>query len=405
MKAFPAEVVYINNGEIYKAPTPMELFENYVHDESADPVFQLVKVDDKKYFVTAVFKQFFGDVEPNNIVMDAYDCCPAVDLWCGVGAIDLADTQNCDLFFAVNSTEQLSQVAQYYGLPYPITESVGSVLDASPETICWKNVNGRPIVLGAIKYVAGQACYLKLYTYPKAHKAWSVWMHGAAYYDYGKCWESGAVFQKDTGGGDVAGAQMRGSNGFRKAEMILARRENGTDVSYQYTRGVEDRDPAIFWKGVETKPDGKAGRIKRYESTQTVRKALYRMKSGTTLEGRDLCPTVAVWLGRGYYDDSTEEELLFCIQSREMLDQVAAYYSLPIPYNQEQKAILETNLQLYRARHYDLLGLGEGKHVPVVVGSIVFKEGQPEKLLMYTFLRQWEVTEQLELPKVADLLP
>jgi hypothetical protein len=404
MKAFPSEVVYFNNGEIYKAPTPMELFENYVANDSADPVFQLVKTTDKKYFVTSAFKEFFGDVGPENISMDAYDCCPAVDLWCGVGTIDLADTQNCDLFFAVNSTSQLHQVAQYYGLAYPVTDAVGSIIDAAPETICWKRVEARPIVLGAIKYIAGRATYLKLYVYPKAHKDWDVWMYGASYYDHGKCWESGAVFQKYSGGVDIPVAQMRGKNGYQKAELILSEREDGVTTSYQYTRGLEDRDPAIFWKGIEFS-SGQAGKVKRYESSLTVRKALYRMKSGTTLEGKDLCPAVALWLGRSYYEDSTEEELLFCVQSREMLDQVAEYYSLTIPYDEEQKAILDTNLQLYRARHYDLLGLGEGYHVPVVVGSILLKNGQPEKLLLYTFLRQWELEDQIALPRVARLLP
>lgn len=405
MKANSVEIVYINNGQIYKAPDGVALGDNYVSDSQADPIFAFSKVDGKRYIFTPEFKAFFGDTGVPGVSLEGRDLCPAVNLWICLGASSVEEGENFDIFFAAESSQQLASIATYYGLPYPITEAAALILDSHPEEISFWNAGGMPIVPGGIKFIGGKPAILKLYTYPKAHKAWGVWMHGAAYYDHGKCWESGAVFQKDTGGGDVAGAQMRGSNGFRKAEMILARREDGTDVSYQYTRGIEDRDPAIFWKGIETKLNGKPGQIKRYESSQTVRKALYRMKSGTTLEGRDLCPAVALWLGRGYYDDSTEEELLFCIQSREMLDQVAAYYSLPIPYNQEQKTILETNLELYRARHYDLLGLGEGKHVPVVVGSIVFKEGQPEKLLMYTFLRQWEVTEQLELPKVADRLP
>jgi hypothetical protein len=155
----------------------------------------------------------------------------------------------------------------------------------------------------------------------------------------------------------------------------------------------------MFWKGVES-----TGRIKRYESSQTVRKALYRMKSGAAMEARNLCPAVLLWLGRSFYDGSNTEELLFCIQSREMLDQVAEYYGLPIPYDEQQRQILDTNIQLYRARHYDLLGLGEGNHVPVVVGGVVFENGVSTKLLMYTFMRQWEFADEIELPGITGLL-
>ncbi len=404
MKSKPYETVYVNGGEVYKSLTLFELGQNYSPNLDGDEVFPFIKNDGKQYFVTKDFKRHFKNVTEFNVDLEGYDLCPEVHLWCGVGANSQENKQDCDLFFQVDSSEQLANVAGYYGLPYPVDDAVSWAIDFAPDTINWKNASGVPIVLGAVKFIAGVAAVLKLYTYPKLYGTWDVWMYGASYYDGGKCWETGAVFQKETGGVQIPGAQMRGSNSFSKAERILSQRADGTKLSYEYTRGAEDRDPAMFWKGVETLPNGQPGQTKRYESSQTVRRALYRMKSGTTLDNKDLCPAVGIWLGRSYYDDSSEEELFFCIQSREMLDQVAEYYGLPVPYSEEQKAVLDSNLQLYRARHYDLLGLGEGNAVPVVVGAVVVQNGAPVRLLMYTFLRQWEFAEQIELPWISDLL-
>ena len=404
MNANPTEVVYFNEGEIYKSTNPYGLGNNYSADNEADSVFPFKKVDGKRYLFTEAFKQFFGDTGVPATSLAGIDLCPAVDLWICLGAPTPEERTNFDVFFAVNSVQQLQEVATYYGLPFPATATVAQLIDSQPASIQFWNVGGRPIVPGGVKFIDGVPSILKLYTYPRTHGLWDVWMYGASYHDHGQCWEAGAVFQKYTGGAEEPNAQMRGSNSFKKAERILSRRADGLHTSYEYTKGVEDKDPAIFWKGVETNSAGQAGRIKRYESSETVRKALYRMKSGTTLEGRDLCPGVAIWLGRSYYDEGNDEELLFCIQSREMLDQVAEYYGLPIPYSPEQAAVLDSNLQLYRARHYDLLGLGEGNHLPVVVGGVVFQNGVPQKLLLYTFLRQWEFEEQIELPWVADLL-
>ncbi|TXH09438.1 MAG: hypothetical protein E6R03_16835 [Hyphomicrobiaceae bacterium] len=404
MKALPIEVVYFNEGEVYKSTDQFGLKDNYAPDAEADSIFPFRKMDGKRYLFTEEFKQYFGDTGIPATSLQGIDLCPAVDLWICLGASTPEERTNFDVFFAINSVAQLQEVATYYGLPFPATADVAHLIDSQPETIQFWNVGGRPIVPGGVKFIDGVPSILKLYTYPRTHGSWDVWMYGASYFDYGQCWESGAVFQKYTGGADLEGAQMRGSNSFRKAERILSQRADGTRVSYEYTRGAEDRDPAMFWKGVETLPNGQPGQTKRYESSQTVRRALYRMKSGTTLDNKDLCPAVGIWLGRSYYDDSSEEELFFCIQSREMLDQVAEYYGLPVPYSEEQKAVLDSNLQLYRARHYDLLGLGEGNAVPVVVGAVVVQNGAPVRLLMYTFLRQWEFAEQIELPWISDLL-
>ena len=73
-------------------------------------------------------------------------------------------------------------------------------------------------MVGAV--ISGRPAIFKLYTYPKPFGTWDVWMYGASYHDGGKCFERGAVYQKNTGGEDMPGAQMRGQLGLRKAEVI-----------------------------------------------------------------------------------------------------------------------------------------------------------------------------------------
>lgn len=391
------EIVYINGGEIYKAPSDKEAFLQYGADEDADPVFPFRKFDGKRYFVAQEFKEFFGNIGPSGISMERHNACPYVKLWCGLGAKSSEDTQDCDIFFSVDSTAQLRQIAQYYGLPYPVDDATGRIIDTAPDTINWKNAGGKPIVLGAVKIIAGKPSLLKLYTYPKPFGTWDVWMYGASYLDGGKCWEKGAVYVKETGGIDLPGAQMRGEKSFKKAEVIYTERADGVRTSYAYTRG---QDLFMFWQGNEIRADGSTERVKRYESSQMVRRMIGRVKKGPDFAEFDLCPDVPFWLGRSWYDNKDEQELLFAVaDGSSTLEAVAAYYGLPLPYNDSQKQILDAQPELYRARHYDLLGLGEGSYVPVVVGSVTFIDGKPSRLLLYTFMRPWDFDEKIQLPE------
>lgn len=390
------EIVYINGGEIYKAPSDKEAFLQYSLDDGADPIFPFRKYDGKRYFVSQELKEFFGNVGPAGISMERHNACPHVTLWCGVGARSSEDTKDCDVFFAVDSTAQLRKIAEYYKLPYPVDDAVGRIIDTAPDTINLRNAGGRPIVLGAVKYVAGVPTLLKLYTYPKPFGSWDVWMYGASYHDGGKCWEKGAVYVKDTGGFDLPGAQMRGEKSFKKAEVIHTERADGVHTSYAYTRG---QDPFMFWQGNEIRADGSVQRVKRYESSQMVRRIIGRVKKGPDFAEFDLCPDVQFWLGRSWYDDKDEQELLFgVIDGSNTLEAVARYYGLPVPYSAEQKLILDTQPELYRARHYDLFRLGEGNFVPVVVGSVTFVDGKPSRLLLFTFMRPWDFDEKIKLP-------
>lgn len=391
-----SEVVYCNNGAIYKSPSQFDVARQYLPDSKADPIFPFSKFDGKRYFVTQDLKAYFGDYSDNNVTLQGYDLCPDVKLWCGLGAQTKTEKQNFDLYFDVDSTQQLQQIADYYKLRYPVSDGVSSVINTEPETICWKNAGGKPIILGAVKFIDGVATILKLYTYPKAKDGWSVWMYGASFFDHGKCFEKGAIYFKETGGTNVHGAEMRGRDSFRKAEFIRSERYDGINTLYSFT---DNGDPGLFWKGTESDAQGNKIRIKHYESSRLVHLAIAKMKRGPDLLDRDLCPLVQYWLGRSWYDNVDSEELLFAIPGgSKILSEIAKYYNLPIPCNNEQAAILDTHPELYRARHYDLLGNGVGKYVNVVVGSIIFAQGKPVNFLLYTFMRPWEFKEAIPIP-------
>lgn len=395
MRASPREIVYVNGGAIYKAPTDADLGNNYVADDTADSIFSFVKVDGKRYLFTTEFKSYFSGGEGTSL--GGIDLCPDVSLWICLGAPTPEERTNFDIFFAIDSSAQLQKVADYYGLPYPITQETADWIDRAPEELMfWCIDGGRPIVPAGIKFIDGKPAIFKCYTYPKPNGRWDVWMYGVSYYDGGKPWESGAIYQTHTGGVEWPNAEMRGKSGFTKAEVIETNRADGVGLRYKFLK--HNADPLMFWEGQELAADGTVARVKRYESARWAQIAIAKKKAGFEFEGRDLCPAANYWVGRAYYDDSDEEELFFAAESRDMIVEVAKYYGLPVPYGAEQAAVLDTNPTLYRARHYDLLGLGEGSYIPVVACSVTFVGGNPTRLLLYALMRQWEFEDQIVLP-------
>lgn len=398
MKAMPTEVVYVNGGEIYKSVTPEELQRNYLPDPDAEIEFTYRKTDGKRYFFTTEFKAHFSGDE--GITLNGCDLCPDVTMWISLAAVSKHERGNFDLYFAMDSAEQIKKVAAYYGLPIPAQDSLLDEIEAAPECYSYWNASGRHITPAGVKFIDGKPAVFKLYTYPKPFGSWDVWMYGVAWHNGGKCWESGAIYTKRTGGAAIEGAQMRTTDYEVKAEVIYSDRADGASISYEFTRG---RDPVLFWQGNEIDENGATVRVKHYESSDFVRRMVANMSGGPTFAEFDLCPAVRFWLGRAWYDDADEQELLFAVvDGSNQLDRVASYYGLPVPYSAEQKTILDSKPELYRARHYDLYGQGEGRYAPVIVASVTFMEGKPVRLLLYTFLRQWDFEEQIELPAPSN---
>ena len=393
-----SEIVYFNGGQIYRSSTPKQGSSVYIPGGvgGLPGILASEKFDGKKAFVSHEYAAFFGAHGSVCIDLAPYKTCPAVTLWLCLGAKTPSETLNYDVYFAVDSTSQLRLISDHYGLPYPLDERIGRIVDTAPETVCAQNAGGRPIIYGGVKFVDGLPRVLKVYINPKPFGVWDVWMYGVSYCNGGLPHEAGAVFTKLTGGADVEGANMRGEMSFRQAEVIETKRADGVSTRYMFTH---DADKFLDWKGVETGKDGLTRRVKRYESSQAVRVMIGRWRTGPTFEEYGFGDDTPFWLGRAYYDNDPEEELLFAITGGSaQLDAIAAHYGLPLPYSDDQKQILDTQPELYRARHYDLFGLGEGNYVPVVVGSVTFVAGQPARLLLYTFMRPWDFDEKIQLP-------
>jgi hypothetical protein len=181
-------------------------------------------------------------------------------------------------------------------------------------------------------------------------------------------------------GGNV---EIIGSRFFKPRGMPIVSDANSKHIA-EYTDGsaiIEFRekrdDPLIHWEGVLSD-----GRIINYESSKTFREGYGNLSTGSDFDSYDKAPVVNKWLARSWIEDG-EEELIFLVENREMLDNVAAYYSLPIPYNDDIKPILDGNLQAIRIKSLDLDGKGPGKFVAVVVASIVFEDNVATKFRLY----------------------
>lgn len=396
----PVEIVYVNGGEIYKQPSFEDLGDTYPLNPDEDSIFPYRKADGKRYMFTTEYKSYFNDGEGTSL--DGIDLCPDVTLWICLGATTPQERTNFDIFFAIDSSAQLQKVADYYGLPYPITEEVANHIDTAPEELQFWNVEGRPIVPAGIKFINGQPAIFKCYTYPKPFGKWDVWMTGTAYFNQGQVWEDGASYHFQTGGAAIPSVNMRERRSFTKAEFIYTERADGVRSSYKFKRVG---DPLMMWEGEEYDQAGNFLRTKHYESGAAIRLAIAGLTNGQTYEDRNLCPDVTVWLGRSFYEESTEEELMYVVTGgSDQVDAVSAYYGLQTPLDAELANTLDTDIESIRARHYDLFGQGEGNWFPVVVGSICFKDGAAVRSLLYAFRRPWEYTVDLTPPDPREML-
>jgi len=136
-------------------------------------------------------------------------------------------------------------------------------------------------------------------------------------------------------------------------------------------------DPILQWEGVLSN-----GKIINYESSKTLREGYGNLSTGSDFDEYDKAPVVNKWLARSWIEDG-EEELFFLVENRAMLDDVAAYYSLPVPYDDGLKTILDNDLQSIRLKSVDLNHEGEGNFVAVVVAGIVFEDNVATKLRLY----------------------
>lgn len=390
------EKVYINGGIIYKDEDIKTVVNNYTYDDNGDPLFRYSKKVSseyprgKQYLFTKQFKSYFTeDKTRKGVELTNYDLCPDVSLWIALGAPDENETQDYDLFFSVSSVEELRAVAEYYKLPYPITSEVEEIITNAPETINFWKVGDHSVVPAGIQYRNGLPSILKLYTYPTEVKDWMTWMRGYSYFNEGTLYESGHVLHQLTGGAGKEGFILRGTGNFEKAEKISSTIEGKLSTDYYFTSVNTGGDPIIMWAAEETNLITKETRTKRYESSKMMRQLIGNLSSGSNFENYDLPSDIEFLLGRSYYDNNnTETEVFFVATNTQQLKSISDHYSLKVPYDDRLKDKLDNDPVSLRVRHYDMLGLGEGRFVPVVAGGIIFEGNVAKQINLYEFTRE-----------------
>jgi len=153
--------------------------------------------------------------------------------------------------------------------------------------------------------------------------------------------------------------------------------DGSATIEFREKRIDDGGDPILQWEGVLSN-----GKIINYESSKTLREGYGRLSTGSDFDTYDKASAVNKWLARSWIDNG-EEELFFLVESRQMLDNVAAHYSLPVPYDDSLKTILDSDLQSIRFKSVDLNHEGEGNFVAVVVAGVVFEDNVATKLRLY----------------------
>ena len=176
---------------------------------------------------------------------------------------------------------------------------------------------------------------------------------------------------------EVIGAWFYNPKRQNDAKYIGEFTDGSATIEFKEKRIDDGGDPILQWEGVLSN-----GKIINYESSKTLREGYGRLSTGSNFDTYDKASVVNKWLARSWIDGG-EEELFFLVESRQMLDDVAAHYSLPVPYDDGLKTILDSDLQSVRFKSVDLNHEGEGNFVAVVVASIVFEDNVATKIRLY----------------------
>lgn len=337
----------------------------YVGIDPVIPFYKKIKSRKKIYKSTQKIRELLEEHRYSGLAdLSSYDLCPSVTIWIGTGEVE--GTNEKSLYFNVENSTVIKQIADYYELEFPVDKEFINTLHNSPETISFYSLPYKEIVVGSVKFIDGQPTEFKVY---------------ALYKEKGKYMADKLcrVFSNqeivETGGLYIATDE----------DFIYESEGKGFKVEHT----VEDKDPLLPFKSVITYNDGTVC-TKYYESSNMFRAALLRVTSGTNYPGYNKAPHVKWWLGRSWLENNTEEELYFHAESKETLDNICLYYGLPVPYDEEVGRVLKENPKKIRFRSYDLENLGPGKFVEVILCSVVFHNKVPVGIKLYEVTRAYE---------------
>jgi hypothetical protein len=399
------EVVFYNGGAVYKAPSNSELAGNYTRSSTADSIFPFNKVDGKKYYWSKEFREayFSGSVYDDGASSADFtdiDICPNIRHLDALGICDYQDKGNCDIFFGIESLEELGPIGEYYNLPHPLNKEQEAYLDNILGYFAFKTLPGREFIPASIKFIDGKPSVFKLYLYPKFYKKWKIWMSGESVHRGGSKVEYGVSIRQGTGGVKIPGFNSKNSGGTTLAEMIYSKYKD-LDLVYK----LEDTyDTSLHWTGLVLNAHLDVVDRRNFRSTELGRFFKYNTGMAATELEESLPKTpkgVLGWFGYSWFDSKPEElECYFPFTGRyEDLVAIGTQYGLEVPCKKED---ISTLLDI-RASHYVLPGASE--QVPIAVCSIVFnKAGDAVDFLLYKFKRSWEFDEILEVPDVVPLI-
>lgn len=378
------EIVFVNGGEIYKERYSFVKQEIRYVDSSggaAAPSSREENGGTKRYLRTADYMESAGAL--GGVDLKEYDLSPSVSLWLGVGKSDNGDF---DLYFHVGDSSQLKACSEYYGLPYPLDGKWTEILDAQLESYRYAITSYGNIFVGGVKFSNGIPVLMKMYFHPRAMGMWDEYMMGSCYEQGGALIERGCIYHQNLGLKGKARAHVRGEGWQRYAESIVSEKANQAVVQYEYCTDIDDPLPVAYWIGKEFTKEGHI-RTKRFSSSRQLRELICNLPTGSTYADYDLCPDIKFLLGHSWYEGEEIVELYFMVEGSTMLENVASYYSLPVPYDAELKEQIDHDPAAMRIRYYDILSEGPGKFVPVVVAGVEFTNEKATALRLYSFSR------------------
>ena len=181
---------------------------------------------------------------------------------------------------------------------------------------------------------------------------------------------------------EVIGGSFFNPNTPEKVEYIGEFIDGSNSIFFRRPRYRKDLDPILQFEGILRNRD-----VIKFESSKFLRRGVGSLDSGSNFEQFDRPSKEHNWLGRSWIEGGDEVELYFLVESRTMLDEVATYYDLPVPYDDVMKHTLDNDLKSIRFKSYDLNQEGRGNFVAVVVAGITFKDNIATTLKLYATTR------------------
>lgn len=363
------EQIFIDGGQLYKEVRVFEgpVIDSYNYDSEGDPIWTFYKETSegkKEYRTTSEFRNWLIGIE-SGTSLTGYDLCPSVSMWAGE-AYYVGTNNDTELYFRVDNSSLLQDVADYYNLPYPVNTETSEIIDSTPGLISSYWTDTEDVILGSLKFTDGNPSLLKLYAVYKDHDKWSIFNKGRVF-SKGEVVEEGAWF----------------------TSMSEVKYESeSADTKTVFTR-TRDQDPLLMWEANRLNKITGETEIEHYESSKSLRTAVANLTSGSDFEDKDKADDIISWLARSYIEGG-KEELYFMVSDRAMLDSVCAYYNLEVPYDSETLDVLDNNLRKIRFKSLDLNKLGEGNFVEIVVASVVFINNEATDIRLYEVTRPAE---------------